>query len=74
MNKLTFMYKQLTNALNEIRKAKRFHKQSSMVFKQFYETMVNSISLLTTGDLYNDIQYIDLLNKTTIEYFNKHVK
>jgi phosphodiesterase/alkaline phosphatase D-like protein len=73
MEKLTFMTKQLNTAHIELRKVKRFHKQSSKHFKAFYESMSTSLKLLTTGDIYNDIHYVNIINMSTIEHFTKHV-
>jgi hypothetical protein len=73
MEKLTFMQKQLTNTHMELRKVKRFHKQSSVNFKQFHDSMSCSLKLLTKGDIYNDIHYVNIMNMSMIELFTKHV-
>jgi hypothetical protein len=73
MEKLNFMSKQLVSAHAELRRVKRFHKQSSKHFKQFYENMSLSLKLLTNGDIYNELHYVNLINMSMIEYFTKHV-
>jgi hypothetical protein len=73
MEKLTFMQKQLTNAHAELRRVKKFHKNSGANFKNFHEAMNNSLKVLTTGDIYNDIHYGNIMNMSMIEHFTKHV-
>jgi hypothetical protein len=74
MEKLSFMQKQLINAHSELRRVKRFHKNSASNFKLFHDSMNSSLKVLTTGDIYNDIHYGNIMNMSMIEHFTKHVR
>jgi hypothetical protein len=74
MEKLSIMEKQMISLHTDLRRVKKFYKESGMHFKRFYDSMNQSLKLLTLGDICNDIHYTNILNMSIIEYFNKHVK
>jgi len=73
MEKLAIMDKQIISLHEELRRVKRFHKESSKNFREFHKYMTSSLKILTQGDIYNDIHYTNILNMSIIEYFCKHV-
>ena len=71
MEKVNYLFKQLVNAYNELKRVKKFHKQSALYFKQFYEALCKSTKL--NGDVNNELQYMNVIYMSMIECFTNNV-
>ncbi len=69
MEKVLIMQKQLLSLHEEFRRIKKFYKESSKKFRNFYHTMNNSIKIINKGDIFNDIQFLTYSNCNAIEHF-----
>ena len=69
MEKLKLMQTQIEFLHKQLRKIKAFYKKSSSLFKNLYKNLLSSLQQINNGNLFNEIDYINISNYNIIEFF-----
>ena len=69
MEKLKLMQTQIEFLHKQLRKTKAFYKKSSSLFKYLYKNLLSSLQQINNGNLFNEIDYINISNYNIIEFF-----
>ena len=69
MEKLKLMQTQIEFLHKQLRKIKAFYKKSSSLFKYLYKNLLSSLQQINNGNLFNEIDYINISNYNIIEFF-----